>query len=1045
MKKRTVFPYFWHWDKNEKEVTVFRVYCLDKQNKTVVMKINDFTPYCYLELPTEIDGQPFVWDTIKAQLLTNSIKNKLRSHEPIKTAFTMKKKLYYCNIDPATKKAKMFPYLMLAFSSPDDRRSYTYTVNKKRFFVRGIGSVYCKIHEEDASALLQFYSHRSIPTAGWVTFKGKQTDVDEQITICDEEYSVKWKNIKYEDGDEMPQPLILSMDIEVNSTNPSRMPSAEVPGDKVFQISCVLRRHGDMNYQKYLLTLGDPDQKTTGKDVTIQTYRTESSLLLGYVEFLKTHRPNIVTGYNILGFDIQYMIERAKFNMIIDQFKGMGFPKYMSSEEIQIKWSSSAYKNQEFNYLDAEGILHVDLLPLVRRDYKFDNYKLKTVSEHFIGQTKDPLDVAGIFRCYRIGMQGGVKGAKALGVVGKYCVQDSVLVSDLFDKLKSWVALCEMAKVCNVPIFYLYTKGQQIKVYSQVYKKCMYENRIVEKDGYQAASDECYTGAYVFPPVPGIYDKVVPFDFSSLYPTTIIAYNICFSTLVRDTDNIPDEMCNIVEWEDHIGCKHDTVKRTTKPSKVICAKRKYKFLKSPMGVLPTLLLNLLDSRSQTKKEMKACKKQHYEMTEKDKASPEGVALAVYIEVLNKRQLAMKVSANSMYGAMGVKRGYLPFLPGAMCTTAWGRMNIMRAADRLQKVHKGHLVYGDTDSNYIHFKGISNAQELWDHCLEVEEDVSSIFPPPMRMAFEEVIYWRFLILTKKRYMYLSCGRDGKVSTKIGKKGVLLARRDNSAFIRQVYAEVVDMAFNRVPWNKVMVHLCYRFNDLCGGVFNHKDFVVTKSVGNINDYAIMTGMTKKGQEKSALNKTKIKERKKQLKEKYIQCHECDYQNLPDTLKICKCADILDKYDVIDPYTFSNEEEEILKHHLGDACYLCALEEWRARKRGLPAHVQLAEKLRRRGQRVDAGERLEYVITNMDSIKAKLWRKLEHPKYFSERSSSMNIDYLHYLKLLGTQLDQVINVCYKQEKFCDTQLKARLQKRKMCEKLLDIFTPQLEFVSK
>ena len=42
MKKRTVFPYFWHWDKNEKEVTVFRVYCLDKQNKTIVMKVNDF-------------------------------------------------------------------------------------------------------------------------------------------------------------------------------------------------------------------------------------------------------------------------------------------------------------------------------------------------------------------------------------------------------------------------------------------------------------------------------------------------------------------------------------------------------------------------------------------------------------------------------------------------------------------------------------------------------------------------------------------------------------------------------------------------------------------------------------------------------------------------------------------------------------------------------------------------------------------------------------------------------------------------------------------
>ena len=56
---------------------------------------------------------------------------------------------------------------------------------------------------------------------------------------------------------------------------------------------------------------------------------------------------------------------------------------------------------------------------------------------------------------------------------------------------------------------------------------------------------------------------------------------------------------------------------------------------------------------------------------------------------------------------------------------------------------------------------------------------------MFMAFEEVIYWQFLILTKKRYMYKACGRDGIVNQKIGKKGVLLARRDNSLFIRNIY--------------------------------------------------------------------------------------------------------------------------------------------------------------------------------------------------------------------------------------------------------------------
>ena len=61
---------------------------------------------------------------------------------------------------------------------------------------------------------------------------------------------------------------------------------------------------------------------------------------------------------------------------------------------------------------------------------------------------------------------------------------------------------------------------------------------------------------YVFKPVPGVYDNIVPFDFASLYPTTIIAYNIDYSTLVQDR-HVPDSHCHVIEWEDHLGCCHD--------------------------------------------------------------------------------------------------------------------------------------------------------------------------------------------------------------------------------------------------------------------------------------------------------------------------------------------------------------------------------------------------------------------------------------------------------------------------------------------------------
>ena len=202
------------------------------------------------------------------------------------------------------------------------------------------------------------------------------------------------------------------------------------------------------------------------------------------------------------------MIARAKLNMCTPNFDKQGFHKTAHAREKIIKWSSSAYKNQEFEYLDAEGRVFVDLLPLVKRDFKFNNYRLGTIAEYFIGETKDPLGHKGIFKCYRIGTKRNDigeysdKAKRAMAICGKYCVQDSALVVRLCDKLKTWVGLTEMAKTCGVSVFALYTQGQQIKVYSQLYKYCMLNDIVVEKDGYQVSENERYVGAKVFPTNP---------------------------------------------------------------------------------------------------------------------------------------------------------------------------------------------------------------------------------------------------------------------------------------------------------------------------------------------------------------------------------------------------------------------------------------------------------------------------------------------------------------------------------------------------------------
>lgn len=1059
------FPYSWHIDEEETEVTCMRIYGLNDKNQNICLRIDNFTPYVYIELPVDKN-----WNNSNTQLVVNKINELLGKQKALENRLVWKYKLYGAYLDDSGNRKK-FPYLFCNFSNRGDIKSLTYKLKNNQHIV-GMGSLKFKVHESDADPVLQFTCCRKIPTAGWIKFHGKEVHSTEKLTLCDHEYMVKWKHVSPYQRDGVAKPKIMGFDIEVNSTNPSAMPKADKIGDKIFQISCVLARDGDNpdKYEKYLLTLGQPDPDVVGEDVLVQMFDTEASLLEGFTTFIREENPNIIVGYNILGFDIPYMIARAKMNMCIFDFDKQGFHKFAHAKERIIKWSSSAYKNQEFEFLDAEGRVYVDLLPLVKRDFKFNNYKLKTISEYFIGETKDPLTAKGIFKCYRIGIKKDKnneysnKAQRAMGIVGKYCVQDSALVVRLMDKLKTWVGLTEMASVCNVPIFSLYTQGQQIKVFSQLYKHCMYEDIVVEKDGYQVSENERYVGAKVFPPIPGRYKMVVPFDFASLYPTTIIAYNIDYHTWVPPGSNIPDSMCHVMEWEDHLGCEHDPkvirklqltkyidtekeeikklrekrnalkdalrkkelmaeinskndelkpyIEERSELTKTIaknpmCACRKYRFLKEPRGVLPTIIQNCLDARKHTRKvDMKKCKEEiarlNKDAEENDTDNTELItAQKTLLDVLDKRQLAFKVSANSMYGAMGVRRGYLPFMPGAMCTTYMGRTNIEVVAKTIPEKYGGELIYGDTDSNYIHFPHLTGAQETWDYALYVASEVTKLFPKPIELEFEEEIYAFFFILSKKRYMYRKCLRDGVVDKKIGKKGVLLARRDNSKFIRDTYECVISKIADDVSRDDILYYVINQINELCSGVKPISDFVVTKSIGDSGGLLPEAFVNEKGIKKAKVGDYTVPILSNDKKEREEQMAK-------------KGADSVDDYYL-----------------------LC-----------LPAQVQLAERMRMRGQRVDPGTRLEYVVCDPNNHTGKQYEKIESAEYLAKHKQYIDIDYMYYLKALINPLDQVLDVAYGNETdykkgFIDIQYKQRWKIRhKLMEELKNLFRPNLIF---
>lgn len=419
-------------------------------------------------------------------------------------------------------------------------------------------------------------------------------------------------------------------------------------------------------------------------------------------------------------------------------------------------------------------------------------------------------------------------------------------------------------------------------------------------------------------------------------------------------------------------------------------------------MMPALLEDLLSARKKTKNEMKEIEKKMETCSDKEKEN-----YKILLNVLEKRQLAYKVSANSGYGAMGVTRGYLPFMENSEAVTAIGRQSILKVFDAVQNTYKAKIVLSDTDSVYCVFEHLKNdTVALWEYCEKVAKEISALFPKPMSLAFEEVIYYRLLTLTKKRYMSLKCDKFGTVNPKVEKKGVLLSRRDNSNFVRTVYQDVVMKIFNRKT-NEEIIHTTLDYiNKLMSASFETKDFVITKSVGSIGSGLIediIPAPGKKG--KSLFGSYTVPTLAEPGSKKYEQ-----------QLALKNC----------------NTPEEF---------YL----------RCLPSQVQLAEKIRRRGGRVDVGSRLEFLILDQGGPKAKQFEKIESLDYFKENSSVLRIDFFYYLKALVNALDQVFDctLLHPETKkqvakgFTMAQYKICVAKRNVLSELKKLFEPKLEFV--
>ena len=704
-----------------------------------------FTPYFFVKLPRNVTQQ-------RVQIIYNKIEKACPGC--LSSYNTIHRKDVW-----GFQNNEQFPYLQLFFKNLAARRMVAGRLRRPL----PDESIKLKMYESNLDPVLRLMHRTGIQSTGWLDSGDECYSAHNAHVDIDLECK-NWRKLTPVENPETAPFVVASVDIECNSST-GKFPDADIEGDACFQIAISLCKFGsDQPYDKTCLCYKNTDPNLEGSNII--SYATEREMLEAFRDYLHEKDVDIITGWNIFGFDLEYLMKRAIVTKCNLKFFQLSKLRGYNCELKLKKLSSSALGDNDLKLVSMPGRFIFDLFHEVKKGYKLDSYKLDNVSKLYLGDNKIDMPAKEMFARYK------EADPVKLREVAEYCIKDTLLPHRLLSKMCILINLLEMAKATWVPLCFLVERGQQIKVFSQLTKKAREMGFMVPTIQYGQLAEQGYEGATVLDAQKGAYYKpITALDFEGLYPSIMMAHNLCYSSLVMDPkyENVP-------------GVEYETFEIPV-PSKVEGqppTKRMCKFAQGVPTLLPSILIELKQFRKQAKKDM---------------ATSTGALKAMY----NGKQLAYKISMNSVYGFTGASKGILPCVNIASTVTTKGRSMIDQTKEYVEKNFPGSRVrYGDTDSVMVEFdvgdrKGIEAVEYSWEIGERAAEECTALFKKPNNLELEKV-YWPYFLYSKKRYAakLWTQGKDGKMNMDyIDVKGLQLVRRDNTAHVREVCKELLDV--------------------------------------------------------------------------------------------------------------------------------------------------------------------------------------------------------------------------------------------------------------
>jgi DNA polymerase delta subunit 1 len=702
--------------------------------KSVCLQILNFNLFYYILVPDD-----FGFETAKR--VFNYLKGKIESN----IEYNFREKGDYKRISglidhKLIKKKKLFGYtagreyryIKLVFSNLKDYNLTKYNIKKG---IRVNGKTYnFDIYESKVDPVVKFYHNRKIQSTGYCLVKDyficdkyEKAYISTDIAIkCD------YRKIEYYNytGEAVMPLRVLSFDIETQSHDKESFPNPLIDGDYIGVIGISVWTYGSsLDYERHVITKS-PCSRI--QYVTVHQTDSEKELLKKFCDLVQKLDPDIIAGFNTWRFDEKYIsIRMDKFGLGPYKNKLSRHTKF-DTTIVQRKLHSSAYGTNDFEMFDYKGRDTLDVLFAIKKEHKLERYGLNDVSRHFLRKEKHDLHPHTLFQYLE-------QGPDKIALVSSYCIQDTVLVLDNMKFLCIVPNMMEMSATTYVPNNWLLYKGQQCKAYSLICKEAKENDFLIPDVVFK--DNQNFAGAKVLEARRRAYYKqVTGLDFSSLYPSIMIAHNMCYTTLVLEEKymNLPGVCYETIEWKDQdsgqefkytfVQDPENSFEKAPENSnetpsifdrgpkidpKTLDPKKCYR------GLLPTILTNLKVGRSNTKKKMAA-------LVAKDPANKQSDAYYV----LDGKQLAQKVTMNSVYGFTGTgENGMLPCKAISASVTARGRDMIIETKNMAEELYSCTALYGDSipGSEYVYFNA-NNANSSFSPIKDNANNANSSFSP-----------------------------------------------------------------------------------------------------------------------------------------------------------------------------------------------------------------------------------------------------------------------------------------------------------------------------